>query len=82
MSAWLIGRNFINARSIEIGDDIEEVRGWRTATRFYVSVFERSLNTMTVPVARPLGTILSYRKSRSGRSCRDAIATTTTFFNL
>lgn len=27
MSAWLIGRNFINARSIEIGGDIGEVRG-------------------------------------------------------
>lgn len=37
MSAWLIGRNFINARSIEIGDDIGEVRRWRTATRFYAS---------------------------------------------
>lgn len=37
MSAWLIGRNFINARSIEIGGDIGEVRGWRTVTRFYAS---------------------------------------------
>lgn len=37
MSTWLIGRNFINARSIEIGGDIEEVRGWRTVTRFYAS---------------------------------------------
>lgn len=37
MSAWLIGRNFINARSIEISDDIEEVRGYRTVTRFYAS---------------------------------------------
>lgn len=39
MSAWLIGRNFINARSIEIGGDIGEVHGWRTATRFYVSTW-------------------------------------------
>lgn len=36
MSAWLIGRNFINARSIEISGDIGEVRRWR-ATRFYAS---------------------------------------------
>lgn len=68
MSARLIGPSFINARSIEIGcerEDIGKVRARKTDT-----IFECSLNTMAVPSAwlPPRGEILSYRKHRS---CRD-----------
>jgi len=77
MSARLIGPSFINARSIEIGyerEDIGKVGGRKTATRFYADarVFIKYDGCSLLKEGKhdlPRGEMLSHRKHRS---CRDA----------